>query len=88
MAYKSIRFVGFFALIVGCASVLGAAALTFGPWAQPSQETTRAMLTFCFLAFSMVGTLATNAATIFESQADEIAELRRQVADQRTAHVT
>lgn len=38
-----------------------------------------------FLAFSMVGTVATNAATILESQADEIAELRRQVAEQRSA---
>ena len=85
MACKSIRFVGFFALIFGLAAVLGAAALTFGPWAQPSADTPRAMLMACFLIFSMVGTVATNVATILESQADEIAELRRQVAEQRSA---
>ena len=85
MAYKSIRFVGFVALISGLAAVLGAAALTFGPSAQPPSDTPRAMLLACFLVFSMLGSVATNAASILESQADEIAELRRQVAEQKSA---
>lgn len=83
MAYKSIRFTGVVALMAGLASVLGAAVLTFGPWAQPSPDITREMLLVSFLAFSMVGSVATNAATILESQADEIADLRRKVAEQR-----
>jgi hypothetical protein len=61
---------------------MGLVALTFGPWAQPPSDITKTILWVGFLAFSMLGTIASNAATALESQADEIAELRRRLGQQ------
>jgi hypothetical protein len=83
MEYKSIDFVGFFSLIMSALSVLGLVALTFGPWAQPSVQTARTMLILSSLAFSMIGTIARNVTALLEAQADQIATLQRQLADQR-----
>lgn len=83
MEYKSVRLVGLFSLFMGAVSVLGAAALTFGPWAEPSAQMTRTFLLVSSVAFSMVGAVANNVVAILERQADQIAALQRQLADQQ-----
>ena len=85
MAYKRIRFTGFLALMLSAVCILGMAALTLGLFANPAPDAANTMLLAGFLAFSMLGTVATDAATILESQADQIAELRRQLGSQGSA---
>ena len=85
MEYKSLDFVGLWSLIMSALSVLGIGALTFGPWADPSAQPTRLILTFSWFAFWMIGTIARNVRAALEAQADQIAALQRQLAEQRPA---
>ncbi len=83
MEYKSLDFVAFWSVTLGAASVLGQVALTFGPWsAQRSGPTAYALLAIGWLAFWMIGLLANNVAKILHTQADQIAAVQRQLADQ------
>jgi hypothetical protein len=85
MEHKSIDFVGYFSLILTAVSVLGVAALTFGPWgAQPSGGTAYAILTISCAAFGMLSMMAINVAKILLTQADEIAALQQQLSEQRS----
>ena len=81
MEYKSLDFVGFFAMVFGTISVLGLAALTFGPWAQPSPPMARLVLTFSWLAFWMIAKIAGSVGALLAAQADQIAALQRQLAE-------
>ncbi len=85
MEYKSIDFVGVWSLIMSALSVLGILALTFGPWAEPSGQTTRMILTFSWFAFWMIGTIARNVSALLQTQADQIAALQRQLAERAAA---
>ncbi len=86
MDYKSLDFVGLMSGIMQGLSVLGLVALTVGPWAaQPSAGAARMALTLSALAFWMIATIARNAVALLGAQADQVAELRRQLADQRSA---
>jgi hypothetical protein len=84
MEYKSIDLVSFSSLVMSALSVLGLAALTIGPWAQPA-PTARLIFTFAWLAFWMINTIARNVGALLEAQADHIATLQRQLAEQRPA---
>ena len=85
MEYQSIDLVGFFSGILSAASVLGAAALTLGPWGdQVSGRTAYTLLTLSWLVFGMVCMLASNLAKILQAQADQIAALQGQFAEQRS----
>ena len=85
MGYKALDFVGFFSLGFAALAVLGLAALTFGPWAQPANPTARLVLTLSWLAFWMMNTLARNVRALLEAQADQIAALQRQLTEQQPA---
>ncbi len=85
MEYKSLDFVALWSGLMGALAVLGAAARTVGPWAQPSAQTARMTLTLSWFAFWMIGTVARSVRTVLVTQADEIAALRRQLGEQRPA---
>lgn len=63
-------------------SVLGLAVLTFGSWG--SSETARLTLTLSMLLFSMLWALARHVGAALLEQADEIAALRRALAESRS----
>jgi uncharacterized membrane protein (DUF441 family) len=84
MKYRSIRFAGCFSLILSAASLLGVVVLTFGPWGKAADgQIARTILMISLLTFAMLSTIATNVVSILETQGDEIAALRRQLAEQR-----
>ena len=84
MSYKALDMVGMFSLIFVGISVLGLAALTVGPWADPS-PTGRTILTLSWMAFWMINTLARSARALLAEQADQIATLQRQLSELRPA---
>lgn len=84
MEYKRIRGAGFISMLMAAATMLGAVALTFGPWANPSSTTGRSLLVILSFLFSMIGTVAFSAANILEEQADQIDTLRRALAEQQS----
>lgn len=85
MEYKSLDFVGLFSLIFGAISALGLAALTFGPWAEPSGSMARLVLTFSWMAFWMIARVAGSVRALLGAQADQIAALQRQLAERQPA---
>ena len=83
--YKSIDLVGFFSGILSAASVLGTATLTLGPWGdQVSGRTAYTLLTLSSARIRVVCMLASNLAKILQAQADQIAALQGQFAEQRS----
>ena len=82
MNYKSMDFVSFFSLVMGAIAVLGLAAVTLGPWG-PASPTARLVLTFGWLTFWMIGTIARSVGALLAEQADQIAALQRQLGEQR-----
>lgn len=82
MEYKSIDFVTLFSGLLGAGSVLGAAALTFGPWAPAASDGPYALLVISGVAFGMLSRLAGNVSSVLTAQADQIADLRRQLKEQ------
>jgi hypothetical protein len=84
MEYRSIRFAALMSTFMAGVLILGAVALTFGPWAQPSAKSSRALLMIGSFAFLMVSMVAMNVGAILERQADQIDALRRELADQRS----
>ena len=85
MGYKTIRMAGFMSGILGAVFVLLGVAQTIGPWARPSGDSLSAMLGIGWLGFSTLSTVATSVVKILESQADQIAELQRQLAERQPA---
>jgi hypothetical protein len=82
MEHKRIDFVGYFSGLLSVVSVLGNIALNVGPWgARPDGRTASMVLSISFLAFGMVSLMATNVGKILVAQADQIADLRRQLAN-------
>ena len=81
MGYKIIRFAGFSSGIISAILVLGAVVQTFGPWARPSGQRVDVIWMFGWIGFSIVSTVATNVVKILETQADQIADLQRQLAE-------
>lgn len=85
MEYKTLDSISVFSLFASAIAVLGIAALTFGPWADPSAGTAYMSLIFSGLAFGEIGLLTRSVRTLLEKQADQIDALQRQIADQRPA---
>jgi hypothetical protein len=85
MHYKTIDFVALLSVLFGAAAVLGIVALTFGPWGgRPSGQTAYTILSISWLVFWLIGMLANSAAKILSGQADQIAALERDLAEQRS----
>jgi hypothetical protein len=86
MPYKSIGLVGVFSGIFSAGCAIGIIALNVGPWGKTGDgPAAGAMLAMGFLFFSMLGTIAFNVVSILATHADQIAELRRQLADRQPA---
>ena len=85
MNYTILDFVGLTSGIMQGLSVLGLVVLAVGSWAQPSADAARTALILSAVAFWMIATTARNAAALLSEQADQIAELRRQLAERRSA---
>jgi hypothetical protein len=84
MEFKKMDLVRLFSGLMSALSVLGHAALAFGPWAVPAAPVTRTILTLSGLTFWMIYTIATSAGALLEAQADRIEALQRQLADQQS----
>jgi len=84
MGYTSIDFVKLFSAFMSALSVIGLAALTIGPWAEPSATTGRTTLILAGSAFWMINLIATNVGALLATQADQIAALQRQLGHHRT----
>ena len=84
--YKALDMVSFFSAILGGISVLGLVAGTWGPWADPNPSPVpRLVFNFGWIMFWMIGMVARSASAQLGQQADEIAELRRQLSERQPA---
>jgi len=82
MGYKVIRFAGFSSTLLGIMFVVIGGLQTLG--VLSSTEPTGIDWMVGWVGFSMLGTVATAAVKLLESQADQIAELQRQLSDRAT----
>ena len=83
MDYRTIRL--YSALSVGMSAILVLikALATFGPWASEASSALGPAWSPLLLAFMFLGVLARSVASVVESQADQIAALRQEVAELR-----
>ena len=84
MGYKTIRMISVITLGSAAVFIGLKGAVTFG--LMKDDGVYSGMLFPLGLAFLFLGQLAHSVSAILESQADEIAELRRQLTEQRAAH--
>jgi hypothetical protein len=86
MEYKSISLAGVFSAILGAACAVGIIALNVLPSGRSAGgPAAGALLSIGFLVFMMLSTIARDVAAILATHADQIAELRRQLADRQSA---
>ena len=83
MDYKTIRIHSALSIGMSAILVLIKALATFGPWASEGGSALGPAWSPLFLAFLFLGVVARSVASVVESQADQIAALRQQVAELR-----
>ena len=83
MGYRTIRFSGWMFSLLGIGLGLIAPLQLFGLLAHDQSLGAISMLGFMFL--TTLGTVATATVNILEEQADQISDLKRQLADRASA---